>query len=87
MIARKKADERCQYGDVVAREVQVFPKNPHRPQKLVGVRAGNSCLFRQGGSCLSDMSHGVSEEKASPFTASGVELDSFWGYQSGVETD
>jgi hypothetical protein len=33
------------------------------------------------------MSHGVSEEKASPITASGVELDSFWGYQSGVETD
>jgi hypothetical protein len=33
------------------------------------------------------MSHGVSEEKASPVTSNGVELNAFWGYQSGVETD
>jgi len=33
------------------------------------------------------MFHGASEEKASPFTASGVEIESFLGYQSGVETD
>jgi hypothetical protein len=29
----------------------------------------------------------ISGEKATLFTASGVEIDSIWGYQSGVETE
>jgi hypothetical protein len=33
------------------------------------------------------MFHGVSEEKASPFTVSGVEIDSIRRYQLGVETN
>ena len=86
-IAGKKADQGRQDCDVVACQAEFFSERAYRPQKFVDSRGGNSFRFRQGGSCLGYISHGVSEEKASPFTASGVEIDSFWGYQSGVETD
>ena len=68
-----------------------------RQRSFLSVRTGarRSYGLRQGTVVRSAKAVGVtnaclmvfSVEKASPFTASGVEVDSFWGYQLGVETN
>lgn len=56
-------------------------------RRSYGLRQGKVDRSAKADGCINACLMVFSVEKASPFTVSGVEIDSLWGYQLGVETN